>query len=626
MLQRIRDNASGPLAYVVVAVITLVFGVWGIGSYFTPSADPVVANVGGTDITRNQLQRAYDQRYQRLRQMMGDNFDPSVISSEQLRRTVLQSMINNEVLDQYAQEAGYRVTDAALLGAIRSNPQFQANGEFSAQRYRGLLAQAGIAPAQYEASLRSDLKGQQLRGEISQSAFASPAEVDQAWRLANQQRRVRYLAFDPANYRDAVDVSDDEIESYYQDNNDAFQAPERVKLSYVSLDRASAQADATAPDTQTLRELFDQNRSQFGEAERRSGGQLRVAIEGDGSAARETIQQLAAAEGDLEARAEQAEGAEYRPIDEAQQGDLPSAVGQSLFELGEGETSTPVKGDDGWYLVALESVTPATTPEFDDPDVQAQLKAIASAQQAQQAFADKSERLESLAYEAPNDLKTLADELGLEIQTTDWITREQGPGIGQYDAIRKAAFSDAVIKDELNSTPIQLGAERRVVLRVAEHEPAKRKPLEAVRNEVRERLIARKASQKAREAAQAALAQAQSGDGLDRLAADGGPSVEDAGYVRRSSRDIDARISEAAFNVSQPSEDEPRYRVTATGDGRIALVAVDGVREASGEDVQTPRAQFAQQQQRYISRLEYATLSDYLRSQTDVEINEDRLN
>ena len=197
-----------------------------------------------------------------------------MISSEQLRRTVLQSMINNEVLDQYAQEAGYRVTDAALLGAIRSNPQFQANGEFSAQRYRGLLAQAGIAPAQYEASLRSDLKGQQLRGEISQSAFASPAEVDQAWRLANQQRRVRYLAFDPANYRDAVDVSDDEIESYYQDNNDAFQAPERVKLSYVSLDRASAQADATAPDTQTLRELFDQNRSQFGEAERRSGRRL----------------------------------------------------------------------------------------------------------------------------------------------------------------------------------------------------------------------------------------------------------------------------------------------------------------------------------------------------------------
>ncbi|MES1930651.1 peptidyl-prolyl cis-trans isomerase ppiD [Salinisphaera dokdonensis CL-ES53] len=626
MLQRIRDNASGPLAYVVVAVITLVFGVWGIGSYFTPSSDPVVANVGGTDITRNQLQRAYDQRYQRLRQMMGDNFDPSVISSEQLRRTVLQSMINNEVLNQYAQEAGYRVTDAGLLAAIRGNPQFQSDGNFSAQRYRGLLAQAGIAPAQYEASLRDDLKSRQLRGEISQTAFASPAEVDQAYRLANQERRMRYLAFDPVNYKDAVEVSDDEIQSYYDDNGDAFQTPERVKLSYVSLDRASAQGGASAPDEQTLRDLFEQNKSQFGDAEQRGGAQIRVAIEGDGSAARQTIQELAQAEGDLEARAEGVEGAEFSAIDSAQRADLSDAVGDALFELEEGETSSPVKAEDGWYLVALSDVTPATEPKFDDPDVQAQLKAIASAQQAQQAFADKTERLESLAYEAPNDLKTLADELDLEIQTTDWVTREQGPGIGQYDAVRKAAFSDAVLMDELNSTPIQLGAERRVVLRVSEHEQAKRKPMEAVRDEIRTRVTERKASQQAREAAQAALDKAESGTQLDELTADSGAALESPGFVRRTTREVDARVREAAFNVPKPSADKPRYQITATSDGQIALVGVDDVREASSDESETPRRQFARQQRDYISQLEYAALGDFLRSQVDVEINEDRLN
>lgn len=626
MLQRIRDNASGPLAYVVVAVITLVFGVWGIGSYFTPSADPVVASVGGTDITRNQLQRAYDQRYQRLRQVMGDNFDPSVISSEQLRRTVLQSMINNEVLDQYAQNAGYRVTDAALLVAIRSNPQFQAEGEFSAQRYRGLLAQAGIAPAQYEASLRQDLKSRQLRSEISQSAFAAPAEVDQAFRLANQERRVRYLAFDPASYRDSVEVNDDEIQRYYDDNPEAFQRPEQVKLAYVSFDRTSAAADADTPDEQELRALFDQNKAQFGEAERRSGGFVRVSTADDDSAARETIQSLASASGDLEERAQGAENAQYEAIDGAQRAGLDPAVAEALFELEPGTTSSPVKGESAWYLVHLDDVTPASEPEFDDPDVQAQLKAIASAQQAQQAFADKTERLESLAYEAPNDLNTLADELGLEIQTTDWITREQGPGIGQYDAIRKAAFSDAVIKDELNSTPIQLGAERRVVLRVADHQAAQRQPLDEVRDRIRERVAARKASQQAREAAEKALDKLKSGSDLQALVGENGPALESPGYVRRSSRDLDARILEAAFNVVQPSEQTPGYRVAATRDGQIALVAVDDVREAESEDAQTPRSRFASQQRNYISEMEYAVLGNYLRSKADIEINEDRLN
>ena len=625
MLQRIRDNASGPLAYVVVAVITLVFGVWGIGSYFTPSADPVVANVGGTDITRNQLENAYQQRYQRLRQMMGDNFDPSILNPERLRATVLDGLINREVMDQYAQDAGYRVTDGALLGAIRNDPQFQENGEFSAQRYRGLLAQAGIAPAQYEASLRQDLTSRQLRDEINESAFAAPAEVDQAYRLANQQRRVRYLSFDPASYRDGIEVDEAQIQTYYDDHPDAFKRPERVKLSYVSLDRSSAAADAGEPDEQTLRALFDKNKQQFGEPERRSGGFLRVATGDDANAARDTIQELASASGDLQARAASNDNVEYESVDDAQRADLPQAVADSLFDLEPGKTSTPVKGPQAWYLVQLSQITPASEPSFDDPEVQAQLNAIASAQQGQQAFSDKSDRLESLAYEAPNDLDTLADELGLEIQTTDWVTRDGGSGIGQYDAVRKAAFTDAVLKDELNSTPIQLGAERQIVLRVAEHEPATRQPLDTVKDDIRERVIAREASQKAQAAADAALEKAKSGTSLQTLAQDGG-AIEQKGFVQRSNRDVDPRILEAAFNISQPSEDAPGYRVTGTRDGDIALVAVDSVREAPASEAGTPRERFANQQRQYIAGLEYAVLGEYLRAQTDIEVNEDRIN
>ncbi|MES1951310.1 PpiC-type peptidyl-prolyl cis-trans isomerase [Salinisphaera sp. S4-8] len=613
------------MAYVVVAVITLVFGVWGIGSYFTPSADPVVANVGGTDITRNQLENAYQQRYQRLRKMMGDNFDPSILDPQRLRATVLEGLINREVMDQYAQQAGYRITDAALLGAIRNNPQFQQNGEFSPQRYRALLAQAGIAPAQYEASLRQDLTSRQLRNEITDSAFAAPAEVDQAYRLANQQRRLRYLAFDPANYRDGIEVSDADIQTYYDEHPDAFKRPERVKLSYVSLDRGNAAADAGEADEQTLRTLFEQNKQQFGEPERRSGGFIRVPIGQNADTARDTIQQLASAEGDLETRAAAGEGVDYESIDSATAADLPEAVANTLFELKPDTTSSPVKGSNAWYLVHLSKITPVSEADFDEPEVQAQLKAIAQGQQAQQAYSDKSDRVESLAYEAPNDLKTLADELGLKIQTTDWITRDQGPGIGQYDAVRKAAFSDAVLKDKLNSTPIQLGAERQIVVRVSEHEPATRRPLAEVKDDIRERVIARQASAKAQDAADAALEKAKAGTPLQTLAADGA-TLEQKGFVQRSDRQIDPRILEAAFNISQPSEDSPGFRVTPTRDGRIALVAVDALREAPADEAGTPRERFASQQRQYMAGLEYAVLGEYLRTQTDIEINEDRIN
>ncbi|MES1925674.1 SurA N-terminal domain-containing protein [Salinisphaera sp. T31B1] len=630
MLQKIRDNASGPLAYVVVAVIALVFGVWGIGSYFTPSADPVVASVGGTDITRNQLQRAYDQRYQRLRQLMGDNFDPSIVPPAQLRRTTLEGLINNAVMNQYAQRTGYRVPDGAVLAALRNDPQFQENGQFSAERYRGLLASAGIAPAQYEASVRDDLKSRQLRTEIVGSAFASPAEVDQAYRLANQSREIRYLSFDPAQYRNAVEVSDSEIQTYYDEHKDQFQRPARVKLSYVVLDRNTA-GSGKAPDEQALRALYEQNKDQLGEPEKRSGAEIRIPIEGNGSAAREAVQQLASkatGDTDFENLASSVDEARFQPLDAVARTDLPASVGQALFQLDTGQVSSPIRADDAWYLVRVDKVTPAQTPAFDDPEVQAQLDAIASAQAGNQAYQEKSDRLESLAYEAPNDLDTLSDELGLQIQGSDWIMADGGPGLGQYDAVRKAAFSDAVLKDKLNSTPIQLGADRQVVLRVSDQEKAATRPLDAVRDQVRELLVDRKASDRAREAAKAALETLKSGTSMqDVAAADGAPKLSSPGFVKRSAgSDVDPRILEAAFSLNKPGKDHPVYDITATSQGTVALVAVDAVRiDEKGSD-QAPRSRFAEQQRNYIAEQEYAALSEYLRSQADVEINESRVN
>lgn len=627
MLQKIRDNASGPLAYVVVAVIAVVFGVWGIGSYFTPSSDPVVASVGGTEITRYQLQQSYNQRYQRLRQAMGDSFDADMFPPEQLRRTVLQGLINEAVLTQYANEAGYRVTDARLLAALRSNEQFQVDGQFSPERYRSLLSQAGIPAGRYEARLREDLKSQQLRRDVTTSAFASPAEVDQAYRLVNQERRVRYLAYDAQRYIDDVDVSDAELESYYEDHADQFQRPERVKLSYVSLSRSNAAAGDAAPDEAALRELYEQNKAQFGEPERRSGVRVRVPIEGDGDAARDRIQQLASAaqDADLETAAGSVDGAEYSRIDGAAPGDLPDAVAETLFELDTGETSSPVRGEQAWYLLRLSDVTQASTPSFDDPEVQSQLKAIASAQREVTAYSDKSDRMETLAYEAPNDLQTLADELNLEIQDTGWITREGGDGIGQYDAIRKAAFSDSVLQDELNSTPIQLGSDRRVVLRVESHQTAERRPLDEVRDTVRKRVARQKAEDRARESAREAMTALEAGESLQSLTGEDGPTLESPGFIRRSDREVDPRVREAAFSLPSPENDTRRLDVTATADGRVALVVVDGVRAGDDSDSATPREQFAEQQRQYVARQEYGALNAYLRNQADVEINENRI-
>jgi peptidyl-prolyl cis-trans isomerase D len=631
MLQKIRDNASGPLAYAVVALIALVFGVWGIGSYFTPSANPAVASVGGTKITRNQLQQAYNQHYARLRQLLGKHFDPSQFPPKKIKQQVLEGLIDRAVLSQYAQSAGYRVTDADLLAVLRSNPQFQENGHFSPKHYKALLAAAGLQPARYEASLRKSIQSAEIRQEITRTAFAAAPEVDHVYRLAHQQRRVHYLIFDPAAYKDPIVISDAEIKKYYQQHPQQFMRPARVKLAYVALDKANA-ASSGSPSQKTLRAIYKQNKAQLGTPEKRSGEAIKVPIhKKNNAAARQTIQAVAAkvkSGQSFQAVAQATKGVKYHPVDASTQNQLPKTLGKALFGLHKGQSSSPVKGDHAWYLVKLNGVTPAKTPPFKAPKMQARLRAIAQAKQQREAYRQKSKQMDNLAYQAPNSLKTLAQKLNLPIQHSGWISKNGGSGIGQYDAIRKAAFSDSVRKDHLNSTVISLGDNRKVVLRVAAAQPAKRRPLAAVKKKIHNRLVTRKADDKAQAAAQQAMRQLASGQSMTALAKKLGVSLKSPGYIGRSTDDVDPHVLAHAFSLPAPKNGQPSTTITPTTQGTTALVAVSAVREpnaAQDKKAKAQRQQLAQRQQNYVAGLEYAALNRYLRSQADVSINRDQL-
>ncbi len=631
MLQRIRDNASGPIAYVIVGLITVVFAVWGIGSYFTPSVNPVVASVDGSEITRYQLQRAYDQRYQRLRQIMGDNFDPGTIEPQQLRRTVLQGLVQRAMLDQYAQQAGYRVTDQALLQALQSDPRFQAGGAFSAERYRALLAQAGIAPAAFEARLRNSLVSEQLRGALISSAFVAPRGIERAYDLRNQQRELAYLLFESDAYLDQVQISDDEIAAYYESHADQYMREARVKLAYVEVNRDAMDEGQEAASEERLRAVYEQNESMFTTPEKRSAQQMFVPAGGDtDAAARERIQELAARIEQGAAFVEVAAGAEdgvqISEIEPAARNALPGDVGEALFALEQGEVSSPIRAQDGWYLLKLETVQAAETQPLDDPEVQARLGTMARELQGEEDYRERSDRLDALAFEAPNSLETVAEELEMEIQSTGWITRDSGENLGQYDAIRKAAFSDAVLKDELNSTPIALGSGRLVVLRVAESAPAAQLPLDEVADDIRDQLTGRAAERLALEAAEAAREQIAQGRTLEQVAEASAADIQQPGFISRRDGAVPAAIREAAFALPHPAEDQARYEIASTRNGAVALIALQAVRSEGADADEASDPQFVRQQRAYVAQLEYAAFIDYVRANVDVEIQAEQLN
>lgn len=633
MLQKIRDKSSGPIAYAIVGLIALVFSVWGIGSYFTEPPNPPVASVAGRQISQYELQRAYNQRYQRLQRLLGEKFDPNTIDRQQFRRSVLQGLVQQALLSQYAADQGYRVTDAALLNALTSDARFAVDGSFSTQRYRSLLAQAGISAAAFEAGLRDDLASQQVRAVVLDTAFVTSRAVAKAYRLAHQRRELATAAFDPADYRDQVELSPDEIQAWYQAHPQEFMREERLQLSYVLLDRSEIDLGA-GPGEAVLQTLYEQQKQRFQTPERRLARHILVRIDADtdADAARKKIQQLASklesedvtfAELARKVSEDVATAESGGQLNWVSRGTMVKPLEDALFALEPGAVSAPVKTEFGWHLIKLEKIDAAEAKPFDDPEVQAQLLALFQEEAREQRFRDMSQKMDALSFEAPNSLTLIAETVGLEIQTSGWITRAGGDGLGSNAAVVKAAFSDAVLKDELNSTPIQLGGNRLVVLRVAERQPPQHLPLDEVRDEIRERLRGKAAAALARVEAEQILAGLREGGDWQQLVTDSGAELTDAHWVSRD--DADGALIGTAFAMPKPAGQAPQYAITTRTDGAIALLRLTAVEAPALDEAQAKGEALAQNLRGRIAGLEYILFGRALRENYDVQVFTDRL-
>jgi peptidyl-prolyl cis-trans isomerase D len=121
-------------------------------------------------------------------------------------------------------------------------------------------------------------------------------------------------------------------------------------------------------------------------------------------------------------------------------------------------------------------------------DVRDQLAAELSSGEAEAAYFELAEQLANLTYESPDSLVPAAETLDLEVQTSDWITRDAVGGEGPLAQTRviAAAFSEDVLVRGNNSELLEPDPEQMqaIVLRVDEHEPAASRPLDEVRDEI----------------------------------------------------------------------------------------------------------------------------------------------
>jgi len=625
MLQNIRDRLSGPIVWFVIGLICIPFAFWGIESFRGGTTDPIVAKVGEHEITQAEFRKGYEQRYQQLQQMLGDNFNPAMIDQARFRKNVLDDMVQEQVLRQYAHQAGYRASDAAVFSYLSSVPAFQENGKFSAQVYRDLLQRRGLQPQGFEGQLRESLVTDQLRESIAESAFVSDEEARLARRISGQTRDIGMAVLPIARFQQQAKVSDEDIAARYESNKASYMAPERLKISYLDLDLEKMPKGAN-PGADVLKVAYDAEKdTRFTSTEERRARHILIAFGADKAAAKSKIEKLAE---QLKGGADFADLAKQNSDDTGsktlggdlgwvKRGMMTKSFEDSLYALKSGEISEPVESEFGWHLIKLDELKAPTVRAFEDPAVQAELLELYQAREAQKRFQEQSDKLEQLAFENPTSLAPVAQALGLKVESTDWFTRAGGAGILGEEAVKTAAFSPEVLTDNENSKPLSVGPTRVVVLRKSEYEAPRQRPLAEVVDGIREELKLANAKTAAAAKAKELLAALKKGDTMETASAATGAEMRADTVVTRNAAMPDRAVVEAAFKLPRPAEGRPSAAEVALANGDLAVILLRKVEEPA---LETAAASDSAQLREAVAGAEYAAMRKSLEKDFKVEI------
>jgi peptidyl-prolyl cis-trans isomerase D len=367
MLEQMRKSSRSVLIMVLFGIVIVVFIVnFGPQSQGTTceqmnKEDSYAARVGGRTISNN------DFRYGFLA-WGGGQRPPKVAQQQRLKETVMDKLIEREMLAETADKLGFVVTEdevedniaesrVTLLGESLTHPRLQKDGKFNYEAFK-MYAQfeLGMTPKAFLAEQRKELLAARVRNLVRDSVNVSEDEVKNDFLRKNRQVNLEYMRFVGRRFDAEIAPTEEEIAAYATKNEAKLKevyeqkkflyekAPAQRKLRQVliKLPRdADAQAEKKARDkAEALAEKIKKGAKHAG---KEGVAFLEVVKESSDDAATKTRG------GDLGWRARGGTN-------------LSGDAEDKLFAAKEGSIVGPLKGNDGFVITKVEGAREGHVP------------------------------------------------------------------------------------------------------------------------------------------------------------------------------------------------------------------------------------------------------------------------
>ncbi|TYA29631.1 peptidylprolyl isomerase [Aggregatibacter actinomycetemcomitans] len=611
VMEKLHGASNNWASKFLFGFITVTFVISSMAGYLYSRIDSSAAKVNGEEISQQAFQNQYNIASQNLSPQEADS--PTVVAN--LKRQVLSSLIDQELLRQYVKDLKLGVSDERIKQEIVTTPSFQNNGKFDNVLYQQLLQSNGISAETYAGYVREALHLEQLQSGLGITAFTVPVQQEALTKLFFQRRDVRLATLSLADEIAKQTVSAEEIQAYYDAHKADFTLPESVKVQYLDLSGANMEKNINISNVE-IAQYYQDNKSQF-----MTQGQQRLAhIEVKTEQQAQDLYQQLQNGADF---ATLAKNHSIDPISAEKGGDLswvsagefPKVFEDAANALDVGKFSQPVKLDNSYHIILVEERKDSAVLPLERvrPQIVAQIRQNLVNNQ----FFSVEKRVAEKAFEDSSSLNAAAEAGGVKVQETGYFSRKDIPAALNYPNVVSAIFDSDISQGGSNSEPMSIGDQHSVVIRVLEHKAESVKSLDEAKNDITARLKRQKAE---------AVVLAEANKLVQELTA--GKTVGSLKFGATQSlvfaENNDPMLYNAVFAMPKPTEGKAVYQATKETKGDIVVIALDKV--VDGALSEQEQQQFAVQLARADQIALQNNLLNALRAKAKIEINDSVVN
>jgi len=511
MLEIMRENASGWIVKILFAIIIIVF-VFAFGmSGLDTSNDPVLATVNDQVITRAEFEESFQRAAENMRKT-NPNITNEQLQSAEFKQAVLGELVNSRLLLTEASRLGISASDEEVFAAItRQSIFWNQQGEFDRNIYQMALRSIRMTPSQFEANFRNEYIASKVKDMVRASAQATPEQARDIFNWIGEQTTMDYILSSPDQFMKKVTLTDEDIQKFYNDNEDKFMVPEQVSITHLNF---------TPKDLAPFQKVSDEEIQAYYDAHKDS------MVQKEEVKARHIL--VMVKDSDPESVKKEAKAKIERVLKRAKKGDDfavlakkfsegPSSTNggdlgwfgrksmvpefeTAAFATPKGQVSGLVRTQFGWHIIKVDDKKESATKTLEA--AKEEIKQTIAEEKASEKVSDLLDKAMDLLVSGMN-IDGIADELGMLAVTSSPLPQQFLPqAFGMTPEAAEVVM--AIPEGEAHQTPLAINGGY-MMLEKADDIAAAPMPLEQVKPIITTNLKREKATKLAQENAEAIL-------------------------------------------------------------------------------------------------------------------------